>query len=194
MDLRFIQRRRGIWKASPYHGELRIIRLVPIGVSPKMLQFQVCILAALRSGHTAGALRLCLVVSIISLLGASPVAAQAPGEVKQSFNDKPTAEQLAFFEKKIRPLFVEHCYKCHSTKAETTKAEKLRGGLLLENRAGIRAGGEGGPVIIPGDIEQSRLIRAVRYQDESFQIPPTEAPKSAIADLEAWFRLTLGPA
>ena len=46
---------------------------------------------------------------------------------------EPTAAELAFFEKKIRPVLVQRCYKCHSA-----KSEKLKGGLLLDTRAGIR--------------------------------------------------------
>ena len=42
---------------------------------------------------------------------------------------EPTAEGLAFFEKKIRPVLVEKCYKCHSA-----NSEKLRGELRLDTR------------------------------------------------------------
>src|SRR2546426_12545575 len=42
---------------------------------------------------------------------------------------KLTAAETEFFESKIRPVFVENCYKCHSA-----GAEKLKGGLLLDTR------------------------------------------------------------
>jgi hypothetical protein len=41
---------------------------------------------------------------------------------------------VEFFEKKIRPLFVQHCYECHSAKSEEIKAH-----LLLDTRASSRA-------------------------------------------------------
>ena len=55
-----------------------------------------------------------------------------------------TAEGIAFFEKKIRPVLVEHCYKCHSA-----SSEKVKGGLLLDTREGIRKGGESGHAVVP---------------------------------------------
>ena len=35
-----------------------------------------------------------------------------------------------FFERKIGPIFVEHCYQCHSH-----DAEKIKGGLVLDRSA-----------------------------------------------------------
>src|SRR5687768_7969321 len=72
-----------------------------------------------------------------------------------------------FFEKKIRPVLVEHCYACHSA-----KAEKVKGGLLLDSRAGLLKGGESGLVVMPGKPEASRLLTAVTYKDVELQMPP----------------------
>src|SRR5262245_51875717 len=75
---------------------------------------------------------------------------------------------VEFFESKIRPLLSENCYKCHSA-----GAEKLKGSLHLDTRAGILKGGESGtPVVTPKDPEASPLIVAVRYEEESLQMPP----------------------
>src|SRR5262245_3630311 len=52
---------------------------------------------------------------------------------------------VQFFEQKIRPILVKHCYECHSV-----EANKVRGGLLLDTRAGLLKGGESGPALIPG--------------------------------------------
>jgi len=57
----------------------------------------------------------------------------------------PTAERLAFFEKKSRPVLVNHCCECHSA-----KADKIKGGLSLDNREGLRQGGESGPAFVVG--------------------------------------------
>ena len=101
------------------------------------------------------------------------------------FNDKPSPEQIAFFEKKIRPVLVDQCGKCHS--AET---DKLKGGLALDTRAGTRSGGDGGPVIVPGSPDRSPLIRAIRYKDESTKMPPKgKLPDDVIADFEAWVKM-----
>src|SRR3989449_4583080 len=94
-------------------------------------------------------------------------------------------EAIEFFEKKVRPVLTEKCYKCHSA-----GAEKIKGGLLLDSCNGWMKGGESGPVIIPGDPEKSRLIHAVRYTDGSLQMPPKEIlPSSQIADLATWVRM-----
>ena len=101
------------------------------------------------------------------------------------FNDTPTPEQLAFFEKKVRPVLVEHCYKCHSE-----KADKLRGGLALDTRAGTRAGGDSGPAVVPGSPERSLLVKAIRSTDQATAMPPKgKLPDHVIADLEAWVKM-----
>jgi mono/diheme cytochrome c family protein len=106
-----------------------------------------------------------------------------------AFTAEPTAEQLEFFENKIRPVLAEHCYSCHSA-----QAEKLKGGLLLDTRAGLLKGGDTGPAIVPGEPDKSLLIKAVRYTDPDLKMPPTKdgnkrlAPEK-IADLEAWVRM-----
>jgi hypothetical protein len=97
-----------------------------------------------------------------------------------------SAEGVDFFEKKIRPLFADNCYKCHSA-----EAEKVKGGLLLDTRDGLLKGGDTGPAIVPGDAEKSLLIKAVRYIDENLQMPPKDKKLSAqqIADLESWVKM-----
>lgn len=74
--------------------------------------------------------------------------------------EEPTAEQLTFFEEKIRPVLAEHCYKCHSSRSKKLKAE-----LYLDSREGILKGGETGPVVVAGKPEESLLVRAVVYLD-----------------------------
>src|SRR5437899_5351002 len=98
----------------------------------------------------------------------------------------PTPEQLEFFEKTIRPLLAEHCYSCHSE-----KAEKLKGGLRLDTSSGVLKGGDSGPAIIPGDAEGSLLIKAIRYTDPDLQMPPKNKKLASeqIASLEAWVKM-----
>ena len=94
---------------------------------------------------------------------------------------------VEFFEAKIRPLLVDHCYSCHSKQAE----KGVKGGLYLDSKEGVLKGGDTGPALVPGEPERSLLIRAVRYTDENLQMPPKGKKLSAeqIADLEAWVRL-----
>lgn len=54
---------------------------------------------------------------------------------------------IEFFERKIRPVFVEHCHACHSAAAQQNG--KLRGGLLVDSQAGLARGGDSGPAVVP---------------------------------------------
>ena len=94
---------------------------------------------------------------------------------------------LAFFESKVRPVLVEHCQECHSA-----GAKKVKGGLLLDTREGWKRGGDSGqPAVVPGNPEESPLIRAVRHVEEDFAMPPRKPrlPDAVIADLVAWVRM-----
>src|SRR5262249_53281056 len=90
-----------------------------------------------------------------------------------------------FFEKKIRPILVGHCYSCHSK-----QANKQRGGLLLDTRDGVRAGGDKGPTIVPGKPADSLLIQLVKHTDPKLRMPRDgKLPPQAIADLEHWIAI-----
>jgi hypothetical protein len=98
-------------------------------------------------------------------------------------DEKPTPDAINFFETKIRPVLVEHCYKCHS--ADALKADNLQSELLLDTREGIRKGGESGPTVVPGDVKASALIAAIRH--ETFEMPPkSKLPKAVIDDFVKW--------
>ncbi|MCA9086778.1 MAG: DUF1549 domain-containing protein, partial [Planctomycetaceae bacterium] len=108
-----------------------------------------------------------------------------PDPMVAAFEDKPTEEQLAFFESRIRPLLVDHCYSCHSA-----EAEEPDGGLLLDSRAGMAKGGHSGAAVIPGDPDNSPLISAVRHTNPDLKMPPEEKlSDDRIADLETWIRM-----
>jgi hypothetical protein len=92
---------------------------------------------------------------------------------------------LEFFEKRIRPVLAEKCYQCHSQ-----ESEKLRGGLLLDTKAGLEKGGESGVVVVPGEPEKSRLIQAIRYSEKDLQMPPKRMlSPDQIADFERWVKM-----
>ncbi len=117
-------------------------------------------------------------VTALWLLGAAALAA-APAP-------KLTPQQTDFFEKKIRPVLVKDCYKCHSA-----EGGRVKGGLRVDTRDGLLKGGDSGPAIVPGNPDSSPLIRAVRYRDRNLQMPPDDKklPAAQIADLEAWVRM-----
>jgi mono/diheme cytochrome c family protein len=97
------------------------------------------------------------------------------------------AAGIAFFEQKIRPVLAEHCYECHSA-----RAEKIRGGLLLDTKSGWQKGGDSGvAAVIPGKPDESLLLRAVRHLDDDLAMPPKkpQLPAAVIADLAAWIAM-----
>ena len=97
-------------------------------------------------------------------------------------------EETKFFESKIRPVLVESCYKCHSA-----TSSKVRGGLMLDTREGIRRGGDSGPAVVPGDLAKSLLIEAICYTNEDTRMPPKKEggklPDAVIADFERWVKM-----
>ena len=108
----------------------------------------------------------------------------AAGGLSLSAPAQSQPDGVEFFEKKIRPLLAEHCYECHATD------KKTKGGLNLDSRAGWEKGGDSGMALVPGDPEASLLIKAVRYKDKQFQMPPKRKLSDAqIADFEQWVKL-----
>ncbi|MGI9474970.1 MAG: c-type cytochrome domain-containing protein, partial [Rubripirellula sp.] len=99
---------------------------------------------------------------------------------------EPTAEQIEFFEAKVRPIFVEHCYECHSTTAADVEAN-----LLLDSRWGWETGGDSGPAIVPGLLDESLVIEAVRYEDDIVSAMPPRSKLAAkdIRTLEKWVEM-----
>jgi cytochrome c553 len=94
-------------------------------------------------------------------------------------------EGAEFFEKRVRPVLVEHCYSCHSAQAKEPKS-----GLRLDSRAGVLKGGARGPAIVPGDVAKSRLLHAISYSDVDLSMPARgKLPAQAIADLTTWVKM-----
>ena len=97
---------------------------------------------------------------------AAPAAAQSPADAE-------------FFEKNVRPVLVERCVGCHG-------AEKPKGGLRLDTREMMLQGGDGGKVVVPGDVKKSRLIEAVKHVGDLKMPQAGKLPDREIAALEEW--------
>ena len=117
--------------------------------------------------------RFYLIILALSSLSIAPIAmADDPAP--------PSAAGLEFFETKIRPVLVEHCYSCHSAEADVLQAS-----LLLDRRDGLLAGGDSGPAVVPGKPDESVLIAALKY--DGYEMPPEgRLPEEVIADFEHW--------
>jgi uncharacterized protein DUF1553/uncharacterized protein DUF1549/cytochrome c len=131
-------------------------------------------LAALPMGMrmTTVSVRISFALGVAGCLVAALARAAAP---------EPTAEQVKFFEEKVRPILATNCYKCHGS-------EQQKGQLRLDLREMALAGGENGPVIVPGQPEKSVLVEAIKW--ESFEMPPSgKLNETQIATLTEWIRL-----
>jgi len=91
------------------------------------------------------------------------------------------AKDVNFFEKKIRPVLVDQCYKCHSA-----EAKKFKGGLAVDTREGLLLGGDTGPAVVPGDAKKSLLIKALKHDGLKMPNETTKLSDAVIADFEAW--------
>jgi hypothetical protein len=93
------------------------------------------------------------------------------------------ADAVAFFETNVRPILVEHCYECHGADADFPE-----GGLRLDSRPGWQVGGDSGPAIVPGDVDASLLIDAVRHSENivSAMPPSSKLSPQQIETLEHW--------
>jgi hypothetical protein len=105
--------------------------------------------------------------------------AQEKGPVQKA----PSAEQIQFFESKVRPILAENCFKCHGP-------EKHSGGLRVDGLTALLSGGDSGPAIVPGDPEKSLLVKAVRQVDPNLKMPrDKKLAGEQVADLTRWIKM-----
>lgn len=88
-----------------------------------------------------------------------------------------------FFESRVRPILVRHCYECHSGQSGSSE-----GNLRLDSRQALRTGGDRGPAVVPGHPDRSLLLIAVSHADPDLTMPPRRAKLSdaVVADLRQW--------
>lgn len=100
-------------------------------------------------------------------------------------NEALSEDELNFFETKIRPVLVTHCYECHAADSKL-----IQGGLRLDDRAALLKGGDTGPAVVVDHPADSLLIKALRY--EGPEMPPkAKLPDSVVADFERWIAMGL---
>lgn len=130
---------------------------------------------------------------LMTLVGMPAVSADSPSSnptdetaVLDAPAESVSPTALAFFESKIRPALIEHCYDCHSE--ESGAAE---GGLRLDTREAIRAGGDRGPAVVPGDHDKSLLLAAITHAEPQLRMPPQspQLPATVIANFKQWIEM-----
>ena len=129
----------------------------------------------------------CLTICLCQLLGQvrTAVAAEKDESADESVAaPKFSADDLAFFEKEVRPLLAERCYECHSA-----DAEDIEGGLRVDSRTHMIEGGDTGPAIVPHNVDKSLLIESIQYGG-TYEMPPdSKMPAEEIAILTKWVSL-----
>ena len=139
-----------------------------------------------NEGHSQGVRRrgcspwlICLLLGTLSSVGGVDAADPAATAERVALSE----QQEAFFETRIRPVLVTHCYECHAEGAKV-----VQGGLRLDHRGGLLQGGDSGPALVPGNVEQSLLLKALRY--ETLEMPPQgKLPEAVIQDFAAWIAM-----
>ncbi len=122
---------------------------------------------------TRGFFRSCLEISALVVLSTSQLFGQSAVDID--------AAKLHHFEKHVRPALTKYCLDCHATNTEAN------GGLVLDSRYGWEEGGDSGEAVVPGHPEESRLLKAIRYNDPKLQMPPEKKlPPDVVAVFEAW--------
>ncbi len=102
-----------------------------------------------------------------------------PAPAGNAADSKVDAASVEFFEKSVRPILATRCQGCHGP-------NKQKGGLRLDARGAILAGGTTGPAVVPGNPKESLLVDAINY-GETYQMPPkSKLPAAEIATLTDW--------
>lgn len=91
---------------------------------------------------------------------------------------------LAFFESKIRPVLIKHCFECHAK-----DSKKIGGKLRLDTRENFRKGGESGPPMVAGKPGESLIIHALKWKEDLEMPPKAPLPEAVIADFEKWIAM-----
>ena len=118
----------------------------------------------MSSGLAAVAFAVAMGFGIVESVSGSHPATNLEAD-DDSLQTEVDAVGIEFFERKIRPIFLDHCLECHGEDPGS-----LKGDFDISHAAGTRAGGESGVAIIPGDPEGSSLFQAVSYEDQELSL------------------------
>lgn len=97
-------------------------------------------------------------------------------------SDEAAAKKL--FRERILPALKQHCYECHSA-----KADEVKGHLRVDTREGLRKGGDNGPAVVPGDVGESFLLKTISYREDDYKMPPRgKLDEALLEDFERWVK------
>ena len=129
----------------------------------------------------------CLFALVMGVFWSGTRAARAGDDGQQSTKaEKSTSAevdpaQVEFFEKSVRPILAARCHECHGP-------DKQKGGLRLDARTTVLAGGSTGPAVVPGKPDESLLVDAINYGEANHMPPKSKLPAGEIATLTEWVK------
>src|SRR4030095_14900104 len=96
-----------------------------------------------------------------------------------------SSREVEFFEKSVRPVLADHCFKCHGP-------EKQKAELRLDSRAGVLKGTDVGPGGVSGKPEGRSLIKSIRHEGDT-KMPEKEDKlgDEQIQALTEWVKMGL---
>jgi hypothetical protein len=118
------------------------------------------------------------VVAVTCMALAVSLAVSITGRVSAQEGAVPAPGTAAFFTRRVQPILDDNCYSCHQ--------DSQSGGLRLDSYAAIRKGGKSGPIIVPGDMDSSLIIKMIRRQGKLKMPPKNALAPDEVAVLEAW--------
>lgn len=119
-------------------------------------------------------------VLLIGALSGSPAFAQVETGTQQT-----NRAGIAFFENKIRPVLVEHCYECHSGEPDEESAF-----FIADTREGLLQGGDSGKAVVPGNLKQSLILQALEHDPDFYAMPPDKRlPAQVVKDFQKWIQM-----
>ena len=134
----------------------------------------------IQVSHVRWIHRIWTLVRFLLLYGSLPLAITVLARADEKDG---AGNEFEFFENRIRPMLIQHCYQCHSDQAKS-----LKGGLRLDSREAIRDGGDSGHAIVPHIPDASLMLSALRY--EEFEMPPSgQLDENIIDDFETWIQM-----
>ncbi len=142
----------------------------------------------LLGGMLLSALAVPLVFAAQAQTPASSKNAPATGSkapAPPTTSSSPSAEQVEFFEKKVRPLLVENCFGCHGPNNSPPQ-----GNFRIDSRAALLKGGDRGTALNSAKPLESSVLAAVSYTDPHFQMPPKgRLTEEQIGTLTEWYKM-----
>lgn len=124
-------------------------------------------------------------IPLLAMAASSPLPTtgqEMPAPPSDRLIRKPTGQETVSFAKDVAPILLKNCNGCH------IGAMQPRGGLVMDNLAGISRGGDSGAIVLPKKSSESLLVRKLKGE-EGDRMPAGGRPplsEAEIAVISKW--------